>query len=170
MGAGAILPWYALRVRSRHEKATAASLFGKGYEVFLPLYRSRQRWSDRVKEVELPLFPGYLFCRFDFLQRLPILKTPGLVHVVGVGEHPEPVPEGEIAAVQAIVASRLGTEPWPYLHIGQRVRIEVGPLAGIEGILIALRNSHRLVVSVTILQRSVAVEIDQDWAVPLGTI
>jgi transcription antitermination factor NusG len=160
--------WYALRIKSRHEKIVASALFGKGYEVFLPLYRDRRRWSDRMKELELPLFPGYLFCRFDVMKRLPILTTPGIVQLVGVGKTPLPVDDAEITAIQSIVISRLNAQPWPYLQVGQRVRIEQGPLTGLEGILIALKKTHRLVVSVTLLQRSVAVEVDHDWARPVA--
>ncbi len=162
------LLWYALQVRPRFEKMIASTLLTKGYEGFLPLYRNRSRWSDRIKEVQLPLFPGYLFCRFDINKRLPILVTPGVIHVVGIGKTPHPVDNAEIAALQAIVISGLQAEPRSYLNIGQRVRIELGPLAGIEGILTALKGSSRLVVSVSLLQRSVSVEIDESWVVPVS--
>jgi transcription antitermination factor NusG len=161
-----VLPWYALRIQSRRERQIAAALHGKGYEVFLPLYRSHRRWSDRVKILELPLFPGYVFCRFEAQKRLPVLKTPGIIQVVGIGRTPEPIEESEISAIQAIVVANLAARPWPYLELGQRVRIEQGPLAGVEGILLALRKTQRLVVSVTLLRRSVAVEIDRAWVSP----
>src|SRR5215510_15621908 len=114
-----IQPWYALRIRARHEKLIAGALWGKGYEVFLPLYRSRRRWSDRVKELDAPLFPGYLFCRFDVLRRLPILTTPGVIQVVGIGKKIVPVDDAEITAIQSIITSQLAAEPWPYLCVGQ---------------------------------------------------
>ena len=161
------LPWYALQVRPRFEKVIASTLLNKGYEGFLPLYRHRSRWSDRMKEVELPLFPGYLFCRLDLNRRLPVLITPGVMHIVGIGKAPHPVEESEISALQAVVFSGLQAEPRSYLNIGERVRIEVGPLAGTEGILTALKGSSRLVVSVSLLQRSVSVEIDESWVVPV---
>jgi len=161
-------PWYALRIRSRHEKVIAATLFDKGYEVFLPLHSCKPRWSDRIKEIELPLFPGYLFCRFDMQKRLPVLVTPGIIHIVGIGNQAMPIADDEIAAIQAIVVSRLEATPWPYLQIGQSVRIEQGPLLGLEGILLGLKKPYRLIVSVTLLQRSVAVEIDHDWVSPLS--
>ena len=161
------LPWYAVRVRSRYERVIASTLCDKGYEVFLPLYRCRRRWSDRIKELESPLFPGYLFCRFDIQTRLPVLVTPGILQIVGFGETPYPVDEMEIAAIQATVLSELQVQPWPFLHVGQRVRIEFGSLSGQEGILLALKGKYRLVVSVTLLQRSVAVEIERDWAIPI---
>jgi transcription antitermination factor NusG len=153
--------WYALRVRSRHEDVVALHLHGRGYESFLPLYKSRRRWSDRFKEIELPLFPGYVFCRFDPLNRLPILTVPGIVHVVGVGRTPISIDQTEIAAIQAAVKSGLPRQPWPYLEIGHKVRIERGPLCGVEGILLGFRGRQRLVLSVTLLQRSVAVQVDE---------
>ena len=159
--------WFALVVRSQHEKMVASVLHSKGYEEFLPLYTVKRRWSDRIKQLELPLFPGYVFCRFDLNHRLPILITPGVILIVGAGKLPLPVDESEIAALQSIVKSGLETEPWPYLKVGQRVRIERGALEGVEGILTSIKKPFRLVVSVTLLQRSVAVEVDQDWASPV---
>src|SRR5437016_4053016 len=157
--------WYGLRTKSRFEKVTAASLAYKGYEPYLPCYRRRQRWSDRVTEIESPLFPGYVFCRFDLLHRLPILTTPGVVCVVGLGRAPTAIPDEEIAAIETVLKSGLPSEPWSYLPEGQHIRIEVGALAGIEGIVVKSRKpGWRMVVSVTLLQRSVAVEIDREWA------
>jgi transcription antitermination factor NusG len=161
-------PWYALRVRSRFENTVATHLRGRGYESLLPLYKCRCRWSDRFKEIELPLFPGYVFCQFNPLNRLPILSIPGVVHVVGVGRTPVPVDESEIAAIQAAVKSGLPGLPWPFLQVGQRVRIEYGPLCGLEGILLDFRGRQRLVISVTLLQRSVAVQIDGAWVRPMS--
>jgi transcription antitermination factor NusG len=162
-------PWYALQVRPRFEKVIAAALLNKGYEGFLPLYSHRSRWSDRTKEIQLPLFPGYLFCRFDINKRLPILITPGVMHVVGIGKTPHPVDEGEIAALQAVVISGLHAEPRSYLNLGEKVRIEVGPLAGVEGILIAAKGANRLVISVSLLQRSVSLEINESWVRPVAS-
>jgi transcription antitermination factor NusG len=161
------LEWFALRVRPRAEKAVAAALRGKGYEEFLPVHLERRRWSDRVATVEMPLFPGYVFCRFDAHQRLPILTTPGVVLVVSVGKAPAPIPEVEIDSLRVVVNSRLPVEPWPYLHIGQRLQIVAGPLAGAEGLLLSVKNRNRLVVSVTLLQRSVAVEIAENCVWPV---
>jgi transcription antitermination factor NusG len=161
-------PWYALRVRSRYEHTVARHSQGRGYESFVPLYKSRHRWSDRFKEIDLPLFPGYVFCKFDSLNRLPILSIPGVVHVVGVGKTPVPIDESEIAAIQAAVKSGLPRQPWPFLEIGHRVRIEYGPLCGVEGILLGFRGHQRLVLSVTLLQRSVAVQIDEAWVQPIS--
>ena len=161
------LQWFALVVRSQHEKIVSSALQDKGYEEFLPLYTSKRRWSDRMKQLTLPLFPGYLFCRFDLNHRLPILVTPGVLQVVGAGKVPLPVDESEIAALRSIVNSGLQAEPWPYLKVGQRVRIERGSLEGVEGILTSVKKPFRLVVSVTLLQRSVAVEVDQGWVSPI---
>ena len=110
---------------------------GKGFEAFLPAYTSRRRWSDRIKELELPLFAGYLFCRMSLEERrLPVLTTPGIRGIAGMGGTPTPVPEGEIDAVRAIVASGLATRPWPFVKVGDRVRLRGGSLDGVEGILV----------------------------------
>lgn len=161
--------WFALRVRPRTEKVVAEALRSKGYEEFLPLHRERRRWSDRVAEVELPLFPGYVFSRFDVRKRLPVLTIPGVMLVVSVGKVPEPIDDSEIEALQILVKSRLQVQPWPFLHIGQRVRIIRGPLVGAEGLLVSVKKQSRLVVSVTLLQRSVAIEIPEDSAWPVST-
>lgn len=158
--------WFALNTKLRYEEFVAKHLGSKGYEILLPVYQSRRRWSDRVKKVELPLFPGYLFCRFDSQDRLPILTTPGMIQIVGFGKTPVPVDDAEIAAIQRAVSSGLAKEPWPYLRLGERVRVECGALRGVEGILLNIKGSHRLILSVTLLQRSVAVEVSSAWVVP----
>jgi transcription antitermination factor NusG len=124
------------------------------------MYKARRRWSDRIKEVEAPLFPGYLFCRFNPHDRLPILKTPGLTQIVGYNHIPIPVDEEEIQAIRMMVASGVPNQPCPYLAVGNRVRIESGALRGLEGILMELKGKRKLVLSITLLKRSVAVEID----------
>ena len=155
--------WYALHVRTRFEKIIAQNLRLKGYEEFLPLYRRAVRYStDRVRELELPLFPGYLFCRFNALNRLPILIIPGVKAVVGARNILLPVEESELDAVRAVLKSGAYCEPWPYLQVGQRVRVERGPLAGTEGVVQMAKNKWRLIISVNMLQRSVAVEIDRE--------
>lgn len=155
-------PWFALQVRTRYETLVAEHLQGKGYEWFLPLYKARKRWSDRIKEMELPLFPGYLFCRLNPTDRLPILKTPGVTQIVGYNHSPVPVDESEIQAIRTLVASGMPNSPCAYIEVGSRVRIESGALRGVEGILMELKGKRRLVLSITLLQRSVAVEIDSD--------
>ena len=159
--------WFAIQVRARHESGVASFLEGKGYELFLPLHTCRKLWSDRIKKVEAPLFPGYLFCRFDPRDRLPILKTPGVVQIAGYNRSPVPVDESEIRAIRALMASGLPNQPWPFLDLGDRVRIEGGPLEGHEGVLVEFKGGHRLVLSITLLQRAVAVEIDSAFVRPV---
>ena len=159
--------WFALQVRSNHEQAVQLALRTKGYTEFLPLYQKRSRWSDRIKDVELPLFPGYVFGRFTFNRRLPILTIPGVVRIVGIGRNPEPVDEAQIDAIRSLVTSGLPMVPWPFLKIGDRVLIERGSLTGIEGILVQTKSHCRVVMSVDLLQRSVGVEIERDWIRPV---
>lgn len=154
------LPWFALQVRSQRESHVAEQLGAKGYEIFLPMQACRKRWSDRIKKVDLPLFSGYLFCRFDPYDRLPILKTPWLLQIVGFNHIPSPVDDEEITAIRTLVASGTATQPWPFVGLGEKVRIESGPLRGVVGVLTQVKGNHKLVVSITLLQRSVAVEID----------
>ena len=160
--------WFALRVKSNCERVVAVVLGHKGFESFLPLYRRYHCWSDRSKAVDLPLFPGYVFCRMDPRLRLPALTIPGALHFVGIGKVPMPIDDAEVAAIERTVRSGLATEPWEYLEVGQLVRFEEGPLGGLEGILIESRKRCRVVVSVTLLKRSVAVEIERHWITPLG--
>ncbi len=160
-------PWFALRVKSRSEKIVSTIARNKGFEEFLPLYQSRRRWSDRFKSVDVPLFPGYVFCRLNPEFRLPLLTIPGVLSFVGIGKVPVPIDDAEIAAIQTAVGSGLLAEPYPFLEVGQRVRIAEGPLTGIEGLLVEVRKQQRLAVSVSLLKRSVAVEIDRHWVRPL---
>jgi transcription elongation factor/antiterminator RfaH len=161
--------WFALQVKPRCEKVISTILHNKGFEQYLPMYESRRVWSDRIAKVEVPLFPGYVFCRFDPEQpRLPIVATPGVINVVGVAGQPAAIPEHELQAIQVLLRSGKAALPWPYLEIGQRVRIEQGSLAGVEGILVEAKKQHRVVVSVTLLQRSVAVEVEREWIIPCG--
>src|SRR5689334_22173366 len=105
--------WYALQVRTRFEKVAGLHARGKGYEEYVPTYRSRRQWTDRVQEIELPLFPGYIFCKFDLADRLPVLMIPGVMSVVRFGGVPLPVPEPEIAAVKCVLNSGMQYGPWP---------------------------------------------------------
>jgi transcriptional antiterminator RfaH len=161
--------WFALRTASGREKAISALLQQKGYEDFLPVYRIRRKWSDRMKEVELPLFPGYLFCRFSAANRLPVLVTPGVQRIVGYGRTPVPVKEEEIEVLRKVVASGVSAVPCPYLELGQRVEICEGSLTGVHGILLQIKNSWRIVLSVELLRRSVAVEVDRAAVKPAGS-
>lgn len=156
-------PWFAILARTSREKTASFLLENAGYECFLPISKYMRRWSDRMKEVEVPLFPGYFFCRMNPHNRLPVLMTPGVIQIVGVGKTPIPVGEEEIAAIQRVGKSGLPTMPWPYMQVGQVVRIEEGPLRGLTGIVIKIKLGVKLVLSVSLLQRSVAVEIDRRW-------
>ena len=159
--------WYALHVRSRHERTVETSLTGKGYSVFSPFYRTKRKRSDRTAEIDVALFPGYVFCHLDPARRLPILTTSGVVSIVGPGNIPEPIEDHEIDSIRRLVTSGQSVQPWPFLRAGQKVRIQAGPLCGIEGVLVQMKNKHRLIASVTLLQRSIAVEIGQDEVVPV---
>jgi len=158
--------WYALYVKSRHEKTVHAQLLGKQQEAFLPLYSAKHKWADRFKTVSLPLFPGYVFCRFDSTLRSKVLATSGVIDVVRVGSEPAPIPNSEIESVQLILTSRLRVEPYAHLSAGQAVVMTGGPLAGLTGTLTSIRNNLRLVVSVELLCRSVLVEITHEWVAP----
>lgn len=165
-----IQKWYALQVRTRWESSTAVLLSGKGYQTFLPTHKTKKRGNGRLRDANAPLFPGYVFCQFDAQNRLPILVTPGVIAVVGRGRIPLPVDDEEIAAIQTVVSSGLRAEPWPYLELGQKVRIEGESLQGLEGILINFKGNHRIVVSVSLLRRSVALEIDRSCVRPIGSV
>jgi transcription antitermination factor NusG len=159
------LPWYALQCWVRKESLIATQLEGQGFECFLPKSKSLREWSDRKKEVEQPLFPGYVFCRFEYSQRRPVVVTPGVLQVVGFGR--TPVEDREIEAIQIAVASGIPSVPWPYLEVSERVRIHTGKLSGLEGILVNFKGNHRVVLSVSLLQRSVALEVDLAWVASL---
>ena len=160
------LNWYALQVRQQTERITIELLNQKGYFAFWPTYLLKRRWSDRVKALELPLFPGYVFCRLDPLVRLPVLSTPRVISIVGAGKEPIAISEKQIDDVRRIVQSASSAEPWPYIERGDSVTISDGPLCGVEGILAAAQNSCRVVVSLALLRRSVAVEVDRRALLP----
>jgi transcription antitermination factor NusG len=159
--------WYALYVRSRHEKVVESGLKGKGYVAFSPFYRTKRHRVDRIAEIDVPLFPGYVFCHFDSNKRLPILTTPGIVGVVGPGHRPEPVEDAEIASIRTIALSGRPVQPWPFLKSGQRIRLQAGPLMGAEGIFLRVKDEYHLVVSITLLQRAVAVVVEKNSVAPL---
>lgn len=156
-------PWYAILARTGREKNATLLLENSGFECYLPVSKSSRKWSDRTKEIDVPLFPGYLFCRMNPNDRLPVLMTPGVVQIVGRGKTPIPIEEQEIAAIQRAGSSGLSTMPWPYLQVGQMARIEEGPLQGMSGIVVRIKSGMKLVLSVQLLQRSIAVEIDRAW-------
>jgi transcription antitermination factor NusG len=170
VGPSGTAQWYALRVRSRCEKVVQLALQGKGYAEFLPLYRKASRWSDRVRQIEQPLFPGYVFGYFDVNHRLPILTISGVTQIVGKGNAPEPVADGELEAVKRFIASGFPVEPLPFLEEGEPVVVETGALAGLEGILLRIKGHDSLVISVGLLQRSVAVEVDRNSVRPIRSL
>jgi transcription antitermination factor NusG len=162
--------WFAIRVRPKHEKATALNLRRHGFEEYVPLHRVRRRWSDRVRVVETALFPSYIFCRFPRHDRLRVLNSPGVESIVGFGKTDIPVDEAEIQAVRTLVASGRPLAPWPFLRIGQSVAIESGPLAGLRGVVLREQDSWRVVVSVEALDRSIAVEVDREMVNPESSL
>ncbi len=152
--------WYALYTRHQHEKTVADLLGAKGFEVFLPVYSVTHQWKDRAKQLSLPLFPCYVFIHASLDHRLPIVTTPGVHDFVGTEGHAARIPETEIEAVRRTIDNLLNIEPHPFLQTGDWVRVKSGPLEGIEGILIRKTNRFRLVLSVEMLAKSVAVEVD----------
>jgi transcription antitermination factor NusG len=158
--------WFAVNVKPRHEKAVADSLRRQELEAFLPLYQEQHAWSDRTKRVEVPLFAGYLFCRFSFADRLAVWNTRGVIRVLGAGNIFAPVGEDQIAELRAVVASGLPARPCPYLAPGEMVRVDRGPLAGVQGMVLRNKGVTSVVVSVEILQRSVVVEVESDAVRP----
>lgn len=152
--------WYAVYTRHQHEKVVATLLARKGIEVFLPLYTERSRWADRTKILQRPLFPCYVFLHTDLTHRLAVLQTASVHFLVGGNTGPAPIPEQEIEAVRRALESRLLVEPYPFLSVGDWVRVKAGPLAGIEGMLVRKKNAERLILSVEMLQKSIAVELN----------
>ena len=156
--------WYALQVRPFHERMSEKILTEKGYDTFLPTYVRRASGRES-KDRELALFPGYIFCRFMSETNGKILTTSGVIRVVGIGKQPVPVPDQEIEHVRAVIQSGLPQQPWRSLPQGSRVRIESGPMQSLEGVLVSCGTGRRLVVTITILQRSVGVELDSTTVV-----
>ena len=160
-----LMQWFALHVRSRHEKSVQAQLLAKQRDVFLPLYSQSSKWADRQKIISLPLFPGYVFCRFNRAAPSTVLATSGVIDIVRVGSEPAAITDAEIEVLRQIVKSRVNIEPFPQLVKGQSVIMTAGPLSGLTGTLANIRNTARLVVNVELLSRSVLVEIDREWVV-----
>lgn len=152
--------WYAIYTRHQHEKSVGELLEKKGFETFVPLYQSRRRWKDRVKTLSLPLFPSYVFLHGGIERQLQIVTTPGVHWMITVAGQVAVIPEAEIAAVKRLMESSLRVEPHPFLKCGDWVRVKAGPLEGVEGILVRMKSLCRLVLSVEMLQQSVAVEVD----------
>jgi transcription antitermination factor NusG len=162
------LKWYALQVHARKEQLVASQLENRSLECFLPTYKSLRKWSDRTKEIQQALFPGYVFCRFDYENRQPVVMAAGVTQVVGNGKSAIPIADAEIEALQVAVGSGIATQPWPYLRTGEFVQINYGHLAGLQGILVNFKGNHRVVLSVTLLQRSLALEVGLEWLSPVA--
>lgn len=152
--------WFATYTCSRHEKVVARQLAEREIETFLPLYRSWHRWKDRCKQVELALFPSYVFVRITPSQWLRVLQTPGVVSLVSFNGGPAALPEQEINALRDGLENQVYAEPHPYLQVGRRIRVVRGPMAGAEGILSRKKDKFRVVISIDALMRSIAVEVD----------
>jgi len=154
------LYWFAAYTSAHHEKRVAAELDARSVEHFLPLYSSLRRWRDRRVQLYLPLFPGYVFVRLPFSERLRALQIPGVVRLVGFGGLPVPLPDDEIELMRLGLSQGGGAEPYPFLAVGRRVRITVGPFAGLEGVLKRKKSSLRVVISLELIQRSIMVDVD----------
>jgi len=154
--------WFAVQTRPRHEKKVSLGLQEKGVHCFLPLYREKRQWSDRYQWVELPLFSHYVFVRIARTaeQRVPVLRTSGVLQFAGSSGHGTPIPDEQIENLKAIANQRRPMAPHQYHKVGERVRIRGGALHGIEGVLVAIKNDKSLVVSVDLIQRSVVIRID----------
>jgi len=159
--------WYAVYTSAHHEKRVAEQLSIRSIEQFLPLYRSVRKWKDRRVELELPLFPGYVFVRTVLSNRLQILQVPGVASLVGFAGTPTALPESDIERLKQGLASGVRAQPHPFLTIGRKVRIKSGPLAGVAGILLRRKNALRVVVSLSLIQRSVALEVDATQLEPI---
>jgi len=152
--------WYAAYTCAKHEKRVAEQFTERALENFLPHYESVRRWKDRRMKLQLPLFPGYVFVRLALRHRLRALETPSVVRLVGFNGRPTALPDKEMEALRACVAAGLAAEPHGYLTVGRRVRIKTGPLAELEGVLIRKKNMFRVVLSLDLIARSAAVEVD----------
>lgn len=159
------MPWYALQTKPRAEKQVERLLYNKGYDCLLPTYRQKRQWSDRIVESETPLFPAYIFCRFSPQALGKAISTPGVVRIVGFGGKPMQVEIEEIEALQLLARSRLLREPWTYIPDGTLVQVETGPMSGAQGVIMADSDKGRLAISVTLLQRSVAVQLDKNTVI-----
>jgi transcription antitermination factor NusG len=153
--------WYAAYTCAQHEKHVAAELLARDVEHFLPLYSSARRWKDRRVQLQLPLFPGYVFVRLALPDRLRVVQIPSVVRLVGFGGLPTALPDAEMEILQSGFSRSLSAEPHPFLTVGRRVRITGGPFAGLEGVLKRKKSTLlRVVVSLELIQRSVAVDVE----------
>ncbi len=159
--------WYAVHVRSRHEWQVARQLKERRFDFLLPVYRSIRKWKDRRKELELVLFPGYVFVNLDLQNRIRVLQIPGVARFVSFQGMPVPLSGGDVEFLSNGLGHGIHAEPHPYLKVGRRVRVKYGALAGMEGILVRKKEKFRLVISLELIMRSVMVEVDESDVVAL---
>jgi transcription antitermination factor NusG len=162
-------PWYALQTKPKNERKVEQLLRQKGYECLTPTYRLKRKWSDRTVEIDFPLFPGYVFCRFIPSALGKAILTQGVIKIVGFGGKPAEVAIEEVEALNLLAQSNLLREPWKYLPDGTLVLIETGPLTGVQGIICADGNKQQLIISITLLQRSVAIKLDEGTVISVIT-
>ncbi len=153
--------WYALYTCSRHEKRVAMQIERRQVDCFLPLYRSVRRWKDRRKELELALFPGYVFVYMPLSTKLKVLEVPGAVRLVSVNGKPAALPAAEIESLRNRLTENAKVEPHPYLRAGRRVRVRCGAFQGLEGVIVRRKDSCRLIFSIDLIHRSLAIEVDE---------
>ncbi len=158
--------WYAVYTSPRHEKRVERQMYYRGIECFLPVYNSVRRWKDRRKELQLPLFPGYVFVHLALKERLHIVQLPGVIEFVSCGARPAALPESEIEALRSGLHYACA-QPHSYLRAGRRVRVHSGPIAGLEGILLRKKDKLRVVISIELIHRSIVVEVDEDALEPI---
>jgi transcription antitermination factor NusG len=166
------LQWFAIHTRTRFEKKVLSDLNEKGIESFLPLYAAKHKWSDRQAVVQVPVFPGYVFVRISTVQdaRIAVLRTVGVTCFVGTRGIGTPIPNHEIQAIQTLLEQRIPFQLYPFLNVGDRVRIRGGCLDGVEGILTAINGNESLIVSVQLIQRSIAMQISGYEVEPVRTM
>ena len=152
--------WYAAHTRANHEKRLAEQLAERSVEHFLPLFECVRRWKDRRVTLQLPLFPGYILVRLPLREKMRVLQIPGVAKLVGFNGSPVPLPDAEIDALREKLNRQVRAQPHPYLQAGRRVRVRAGPLEGFEGILVRRKHKYRIVVSIALIMRSIAAEVD----------
>jgi transcription antitermination factor NusG len=165
--AGAEAKWYALYTRANHERRVAEGLVERGVENFLPQYESLRKWKDRRVLLAMPLFPGYVFVHLALQNRLAVLQVPGVSCLVGFAGKPAAIPGEEFERVRGLLGRGIRATPHPYLKAGRRVRVRSGPFAGLEGIIVRRNNRRRLVISLALIERAIAVEIEEASLEPL---
>lgn len=153
--------WFAVRVKPQHERTVAYALGRLGFERYVPLCRTMRRWAEGFKELDVPIFAGFVFCRMRREEVTAIAAMPAVYNVVGHGPQPVPISEAELQVVKRIESSGLPVSPWPFLRQGQIVEIASGPLSGVKGMLASTMKSWHVVINVELLDRSIAVAVDR---------